>query len=56
VPHISKLSYSIETDKNKFDLKDLVPLEALEEFNEDEGKSTVKKQATKKKRGRPAKR
>ena len=56
VPHISKLSYSIETDKNKFNLKDLVPLEAFEEFNENKEKSTAKKQATKKKRGRPAKR
>ena len=50
VPNISKLSYSIENDRNKFDLKDLVPLEVFEEF-EEENKPTKKT----KKRGRPRK-
>lgn len=49
VPNISKLSYSIENDRNKFDLKDLIPLEAFQEFKED--KPTKKP----KKRGRPKK-
>ena len=49
VPRISKLSYSIQTDNNKFDLKDLVPLDAFEEFKEDK---PIKKT---KKRGRPRK-
>lgn len=49
VPRISKLSYSIENDRNKFNLKDLIPLEAFEEFEED--KPTKKP----KKRGRPRK-
>jgi hypothetical protein len=50
VPEISKLSYSIEQDANKFSLKELVPLDELNEFKEDE--PTVKKT---KKRGRPRK-
>jgi hypothetical protein len=50
VPNISKLSYSIENDRNKFDLKDLVPLEVFEKF-EEENKPTKKT----KKRGRPRK-
>lgn len=35
VPNIAKLSYSIEIDKNKFNLKDLIPLEDLENFAEE---------------------
>tara|TARA_Y100000114_G_scaffold157285_1_gene188889 strand:+ start:7759 stop:8118 length:360 start_codon:yes stop_codon:yes gene_type:complete len=50
VPRISKLSYSIEQEQNKYNLEDLVPLEELEEFTEDE--PPVKKT---KKRGRPKK-
>jgi|TARA_Y100000289_G_C3927181_1_gene154146 hypothetical protein len=49
VPRISKLSYSVETDNNKFDLKDLVPLDAFEDFKEDEPVNKPKK------RGRPRK-
>ena len=49
-PRISKLSYSIEQEQNKYNLEDLVPLEELEEFTEDE--PPVKKT---KKRGRPKK-
>jgi hypothetical protein len=49
VPRISRLSYSIETDKNKFNLKDLIPLENLAEFKEDKPKNNTKK------RGRPRK-
>ena len=30
VPKISRLSYSIEQDKNKFDLKDVIPVDAFE--------------------------
>ena len=47
VPAISKLSYSVEQDKNKFNLKDLIPLEDL-----DPEKVAPKKP---KKRGRPKK-
>jgi hypothetical protein len=50
VPSISKLSYSIEKDKNKFNLKDLIPIEAFENF-EEENKPMKKT----KKRGRPRK-
>lgn len=50
VPHITKLSYSIENPNNKFDLKDLIPPEALEKF-EEKNKPTKKT----KKRGRPRK-
>ena len=50
VPRISKLSYSIENDRNKFNLKDLLPLEAFENFEEEN--QPVKKT---KKRGRPKK-
>ena len=49
VPRISKLSYSVETDNNKVDLKDLVPLDAFEDFKEDEPVNKPKK------RGRPRK-
>lgn len=49
IPVISKLSYSIEKDKNSFNLKDLIPLEQFEEFKEEvENKP-------KKRRGRPRK-
>lgn len=51
VPNISKLSYSIEQDKNKFSLKDIIPLEELDPEAEPE-KPTPKKA---KKRGRPRK-
>ena len=53
IPDITKLSYSIEQDKNKFNLKDLVPLEELEQFKENDKPEPIKKQA--KKRGRPKK-
>ena len=36
VPNISKLSYSITHDSNKIDLKDLIPLEELDEYDEKE--------------------
>lgn len=36
VPKITKLSYSIEhSPSNKMNLEDLIPLEALEEFDEE---------------------
>jgi len=50
VPNISKLSYSVESDKNKFNLKDLIPLEVLEKFQEED--EHIKKT---KKRGKPRK-
>jgi len=53
IPNITKFSYSIEQDNNKFDLKDMVPLEELQEFQENDQPKTPKK-ATKK-RGRPRK-
>lgn len=53
IPHITKFSYSIEQDNNKFDLKDMVPLEELQEFQENDQPRTSKKAA--KKRGRPRK-
>ena len=49
VPKISRLSYSIEQDRNKFDLKDVIPADAFEEFKEDP------KPKKPKKRGRPRK-
>ena len=56
VPQISKLSYSVENDNNKFSLKDLVPLEAFEEFVEEESAAKKTKKINKsKKRGRPRK-
>ena len=51
VPNISKLSYSIERDRNKFNLKDLIPLGEVEKIQE-EAKAQTKKP---KKRGRPKK-
>jgi hypothetical protein len=51
VPNISRLSYSIEQDKNKFSLKDIIPLDQLEDFDESEQSLTKKP----KKRGRPKK-
>ena len=53
VPRITKLSYSIEKDNNKFSLKDMIPLEELQEFQENDQPETPKKTA--KKRGRPKK-
>ena len=50
VPHISKLSYSIEQDKNSYNLKDLIPLDEFEDM--DKEKPAPKKN---KKRGRPRK-
>jgi len=47
VPVISKLSYSVEQDKNKFNLKDLIPIENIKP---DEAISRKTK-----KRGRPRK-
>ncbi len=51
VPHISKLSYSIEQDQNKFSLKDMIPLEELDPEARPEKPSPKKA----KKRGRPKK-
>ena len=53
IPNITKFSYSIEQDKNKFSLKDMIPLEELQEFQENDQPKTAKKQS--KKRGRPRK-
>lgn len=53
VPNITKFSYSIQQDNNKFSLKDMIPLEELEQFKENDQSKTAKKQA--KKRGRPRK-
>ncbi len=47
VPHISNFSYSIEQDKNKMNLKDLIPLDELDNLQEESPKQ--------KKRGRPRK-
>jgi hypothetical protein len=47
IPDITKLSYSIQIDKNKFNLKDIIPIEDLENFKEESKK--------KKSRGRPRK-
>jgi hypothetical protein len=52
VPNISKLSYSIERDTNKFNLKDIIPVEQFQEFQED---TKTKKTKQKKARGRPRK-
>ena len=53
IPNITKFSYSIEQDKNKFSLKDMVPLEDLQEFKENDQPKTTPKKA--KRRGRPKK-
>lgn len=53
IPDITKFSYSIEQDKNKFSLKDMVPLEDLQEFKENDQPKTTPKKA--KRRGRPKK-
>jgi hypothetical protein len=47
VPDISNFSYSIEQDNNKMNLKDLIPLDEFENFQEEAPKP--------KKRGRPRK-
>jgi hypothetical protein len=47
VPNISKFSYSIQQDNNKMNLKDLIPLDELDNFQEEASKP--------KKRGRPKK-
>ncbi len=39
VPNISKLSYSIEKDRNKFSLKDIIPLGEIEHIKENTKKS-----------------
>lgn len=51
VPHISKLSYSIEKDSNKFNLKDIISVEEFQEFKEDPKPKDKKKKT----RGRPRK-
>jgi hypothetical protein len=51
VPHITSLSYKIEQDNNKFSLKDMVPLEELEDTEAPKQKKPTKA----KKRGRPRK-
>ena len=53
IPNITKFSYSIEQDKNKFSLKDMIPLEDLQEFQEDDQPNPAPKKA--KRRGRPKK-
>jgi len=53
VPHISKLSYSIEQDKNKFSLKDIIPLEEIEATQKNDQPKPATKKA--KRRGRPKK-
>jgi hypothetical protein len=53
IPNITKFSYSIEQDKNKFSLKDMIPLEDLQEFQEDDQPKPTPKKA--KRRGRPKK-
>jgi len=39
VPNISKLSYSIQKDSNKFSLKDMIPLGEIEQIKENAKKS-----------------
>lgn len=53
VPNITKLSYSIEQDKNKFSLKDIIPLEEIEAMKQDSQPKPAPKKA--KRRGRPRK-
>ena len=53
IPNITKFSYSIEQDQNKFSLKDMIPLEDLQEFQEDDQPKPTPKKA--KRRGRPKK-
>ena len=52
VPNITSLSYKIERDKNKFSLKDVVPLEQAEQAASSD---TTNKTPKAKKRGRPKK-
>jgi hypothetical protein len=52
VPDITSLSYSIEQDQNKFSLKDLIPLEEVEQTQQAQSKPAAKKA---KRRGRPKK-
>ena len=53
VPDITSLSYSIEQDKNKFSLKDIIPLEEIEAMKQDNQSKPAPKKA--KRRGRPRK-
>ena len=53
IPNITKFSYSIQQDQNKFSLKDMIPLEDLQEFQEDDQPKPTPKKA--KRRGRPRK-
>lgn len=53
VPNITSLSYSIEQDKNSFNLEDIIPLEELAKAQEDDRSKTSEKKA--KRRGRPRK-
>jgi hypothetical protein len=53
VPNITNFAYSIEQDKNKFNLKDMIPLEELEAMQEDDQPKPTPKKA--KRRGRPRK-
>lgn len=53
IPNITKFSYSIQQDQNKFNLKDIIPLEDLQEFQEDDQPNPTPKKA--KRRGRPRK-
>ena len=53
VPNITKLSYSIEQDNNKFSLKDFVPEDVVKNSAMDVQQQEEPKKA--KKRGRPRK-
>jgi hypothetical protein len=53
IPDITKLSYSIEQDKNSFSLKDVLPLDQIEAAEENDKPKPSKKKA--KRRGRPRK-
>lgn len=53
VPNITKLSYSIEQDNNKFSLKDFVPEDVVKNSTMDVQKQEEPKKS--KKRGRPRK-
>ncbi len=53
VPQISKFSYSIEQDRNKFNLKDIIPLDEIEEMQVNDKSKPAPKKA--KRRGRPKK-
>jgi len=55
VPNITKLSYSIEQDNNKFSLKDFVPEDVVKNSAVDIEKQQQEEPKKSKKRGRPRK-